>query len=98
MKVIQKLSEMIAEETADARKYARCAKSYKDEDPELARTFTQLANEELSHMERLHTQVVRIIRQYREQHGDPPREMLAVYEYLHQKNIDEVAEVRMLLV
>ena len=97
MKLIQDLSEMIDEEIIDAHKYAKCAKKYKDEDPELSRTFAQLANEELSHMERLHTQVVRIIKDYREKHGDPPATMMTIYNYLHERQIEKVAAVRMLL-
>lgn len=96
MKIIEKLSEMIDEEIDDAMKYAKCAHMHED-DPELARTFKMLANEELNHMNMLHTQVVRIIRTYREEHGEPPANMMAVYEYLHRKQIDKVAGVRALL-
>jgi len=97
MKIIQELSDMMDEEVIDARKYAKCAKKFKESDPELSRTFAQLANEELSHMEKLHVQAERLIRQYREEHGDPPAVMLAIYDYLHDKHIEKVAEVRMLL-
>ena len=88
---------MMEEEVVDARKYAKCSRKFKETDPELSRTFAQLANEELSHMERLHTQAERIIKQYRESHGDPPAAMMAIYDYLHDKQIEKVAEVKMLL-
>ena len=97
MKIIQKLSEMIDEEISDARRYARCAAEYKDSDPELSRTFAQLSTEELGHMEKLHAQVVRIIRKYREEKGEPPAHMLAIYEYLHERSVEKAAEVRLLL-
>lgn len=97
MKLIQKLADMIDEEIADARRYAKCALEHKDMDPELARTFTMLANEELNHSNMLHTQVVRIIKKYREENGEPPAHMLTIYEYLHDKSIEKAAEVRLLL-
>jgi len=96
MKIIEKLSEMIDEEIHDAMKYAKCALEH-DDDPELQRTFTMLSNEELNHMNILHAQVVRIIKKYRETNGEPPADMMAVYNYLHKKQIDKVAEVKSLL-
>ena len=42
----------------------------------------------------LHEQVVRIIDQYRKEHGEPPAPMMVVYDYLHRQAIDNMAEVR----
>lgn len=97
MTIIKKLSEMISEEISDAKKYAMCGINHKDDDPELSRTFMTLASEEVTHANRLHEQVVRIIKSYREKNGEPPAPMMAVYEYLHTKNIEAMAEVKALL-
>ena len=97
MLVIQKLTKMIKEEIGDAEKYANCALKYKEEDKALADTFYTLANEELQHMDRLHTQVTRIINEYKAKKGDPPALMQAVYDYLHEEQIEKVKEVKILL-
>ena len=97
MLIIKKLSGMIKEEIGDAEKYARCALNHKETDKTLADTFFTLANEELKHMEMLHTQVVRIIDDYRKTKGNPPEGMQAIYDYVHEEQMEAVKEVKVLL-
>lgn len=97
MKLIEDLSDMIEEEIEDAGKYARCALKQKDDNAPLAEIFFKLANEEMGHMNTLHSQVVSIIEDYRKRHGDPPADMLRLYDILHKKHIKSAAAVKGML-
>ena len=94
MKIIEKLSEMIEDEITDAEHYARCAINNKTDRPKLADLFYRLSQEEMNHMSLLHDAVTEIIADYRREKGEPPKEMLAVYNYLHQKQIDRAIDVK----
>lgn len=96
MKIIKILSEKIKEEIHDAKSYASMALEYRDEYPELSRTLYNLSMQEMEHMNLLHNQVALMIRKYRETKGDPPVEMMAVYDYLHKEQIENAAEVKTL--
>lgn len=94
MVIIEQLSEYIDEELCDAKKYIKHALEVKSTYPGLAETFNQLSLEEMQHMQRLHSEVEKLISNYRKEHGEPPEAMQAVYNYLHKKSIDKAKEVR----
>lgn len=94
MKIIKTLEELIEEEIHDVKKYAKLAVEYKEEHPALAQVFYNLSTQEDTHQAILHAEVVKIIEEHRRTHGDPPAAMMAVYEYVHKKHIDALAEAR----
>ena len=94
MKIIEKISDMIEDEVDGAKHYAKCAVKYKEEYPTLAKTFYDIAIVELTHIDLLHAQVVKLIEEYRRTKGDPPKEMQFVYNYLHDKQIEKVNEAK----
>ena len=96
MRIIQILSEHIEEELEDAEVYIKLAIEYKEEFPQIAKTFYELSTEEMRHMDMLHLEVAALIKKHREEHGEPPAAMLAVYEYLHKKDIDKAAKIKIL--
>ena len=96
MQLISKLSDMIDEELNDSEKYIKCAMNHKDDNPDLAAAFAKLSNEEMGHVNILHEQVVKLINEYRKEHGDPPEKMQAIYDYLHKKHIERANEIKVL--
>ena len=95
MKTIEKLSRMIEEELEDSEKYIKCAIKYKTELPGLSKSFYDLSLAEMGHVNVLHTEVTRLIEEHRRKVGEPPAAMLAVYNYLHEKQIEEAHEIKM---
>lgn len=74
MKCIKELVEKIYEEIDDAESYAELAIQYATEDRTLADTYIILAKEEVTHMNRLHEQVMRVIAEYRNRNGEPHKQ------------------------
>lgn len=93
MEIIELLSDHIEDELEDACTYAQLALEYKERDPDVAKLFWELSNEEVSHMDRLHRAVVTKIEQYRREHGEAPTGMTALYDYLHRRQMDKAGKV-----
>ena len=93
MKEIKLLMEHIEDELEDAHTYAELAVKYKHDDPELADLFYRLSGEKMNHMNALHKAVVSRIEEYRKQKGEPPAAMMAVYEYLHKRDIERAENI-----
>ena len=94
MEIIKHLEDQINEEMHDSGKYIKCAMKWKEENKELADLYYWLSQEEMTHADKLHKMVVGIIEKYKKTEGEPPAEMLAVYNYLHEKEIDKAKEIK----
>lgn len=94
MKIIKCVAERIKEEIHDAETYIDMAIEWKESEPDAAEVFSELSAEELGHMEKLHEIVTDMIRKYREEHGDPPAGMMALYDYMHEQNIENTMRVK----
>lgn len=94
MRIIKKLCAMIDDEIDGAITYAENAVLYKDDEPELARMFAELADAELKHISRLHEEVVEFIGKARDSGVTVPTGMMETYTYLHERHIERANEVR----
>ena len=94
MKLIKYLEDAIEEEIEGVKGYAKKAVELKDEHPNLAQVLYNISVQEDAHQAALHKEAVKAIEDYRRNHGEPPAAMMAVYEYVHQKHIDALADAR----
>lgn len=96
MKIIKLISEKIEDELNCAEEYAKLAIKEKDQYPEVAKTFYDLSLIRMQNIKSLHDRVVTIINNYRATQGDPPAPMMAIYDYLHERQIDQSMGVKKL--
>ena len=94
MKIIECISELIEDEIEDAEHYVDLAVKWKEDYPDTADLMYDLSTEEMGHMAKLHEEVVALIQDYKDKNGEPPQEMMFVYNYLHKRQIDKAAKVR----
>lgn len=94
MKIIKCLAEKIEEELHDANEYIELAMKWKNDEPDTADLFYELSMEEMGHVDKLHEEVVELIEEYRKEHGEPPNDMMVLYDYLHEKHISEAMQIR----
>ena len=94
MKIIKCLSQLIEEEMEDANKYIDLAVKWKQEEPDTADLFYNLSLEEMGHMEKLHEEVTELIEDYRKENGEPPKDMMILYDYLHEMHIKTATQIK----
>ena len=97
MKEIKCLVENIKDELEGAEHYAKLALQHKDTDRQLADIYAKLAGVESEHVTILHDQVVRLIKEYKAEGKDVPPAMQAVYDWEHEKMIDNLTRVKSIM-
>lgn len=97
MKIIVKVVDLIGEELCDAKKYIKLANRYKSEYSSLSECFATLSEAEMGHVRKLHDEVAKLIDQVRERDGEPPPEMMAVYNYEHKKQIEKATKIKRMI-
>ena len=94
MKVIKELSEMIEDTIECAEKYIDTAIEWKADYPDAAKALATVSDSEMASVGVLHSSVAKVIADYRKENGEPPALMMAVYDYLHSKHINNAARVK----
>ena len=96
MRIIKEMSEMIEDELEGAEHYVKCAIKHKMDNPTLSAVFYEISTQEMRHVNMLHEEVVKVIKSYREKHGEPPETMMAIYDWQHERQIKKANEIKML--
>lgn len=97
MKIIAKLVKLMYEEIDAADDYAELANEYKYIDKELSDIFIKLADGAITHVDAIHKITVKKIEESRAKDGEPPKEMLIIWDYEHKKLIEELNETKVLI-
>lgn len=97
MEKIARLAGMIREEIEDARRYALCALKAKGSNAAEARAFSEMANQELGHADKLHAMAVACIEEAGRSGREAPAGMERVWEFEHDRMVEGAAAVRSLL-
>ena len=97
MKIIKHIVNDICEELQGAEHYAKLAMQYKDDDREIADMYARIANVELEHVNLLHAQAVRIIKECKEKGSPVPPSMQAVWDWEHGKMVDATTRIKTML-
>ena len=94
MKVIKDMSEDI-EKTLDlAECNIKKAIMYKDEYPVAAKAFYTKSTILMDSIKGQHDAVVALIEAHKKEKGEPPAPMMAVYNYMHSRQITEAAAIK----
>jgi len=94
MRIIKSLVEKIDDELMDAEKYINCAYETKMDYPDVSLVYFKLSQEEMKHMQMLHTQVVKIIEEHKKT-NEVPLVMKELYNYLHERQIEWAAKIEL---
>ena len=94
MRVIKEMCEDIENTLDMAECNIKKATEYKLDYPIAAQAFYNKSIALMNTIKGQHDAVVALIEGYRKEKGEPPAPMMAVYNYLHERQISQAAAVR----
>lgn len=97
MRMIAMIVDDIREEMEGAEHYAKMASKYKETDRFMAETYAKLAEAELGHVNALHEQAVRLIKDQQSAGIQIPAGMKTVWDWEHEKMVDTVSRIKIML-
>ena len=96
MLIIKDLEMFMDKKIRMAKKEIEFAMRHKEDDPAIAKLFYDLSVSDLQDMNDMHAPIVSKIQAYRKEHGEPPAAMMAVYDWQHEKQMSDVAEIKVM--
>lgn len=97
MKKIKEIVQKIRKELKSTEHYIQDALRIKNDSKFIAELYYQIANDNVSRILKLHDMVVKEIEDYKSTGKEPPKEMLAIWDWQHQEMIDEMAEIKAMI-
>lgn len=94
MRIIKELAEQITDEVEGVTEYAKSAITYKTERPALADVYYRLANTEYQHVNLLHEQVAKIVKETEATAKEVPPAMRQKWDEQHKAIIAKMAEAK----
>lgn len=94
MKEIKEIAEFINDEVDGVLSYAKAAVFYKDSRPDLANTYYTLATVEYQHVQKLHTDAAKLIKEAEGKSAQPTQKMLDTWESQHKRSIKKMEEAK----
>lgn len=94
MTIIKCIAEKIEEELNDANAYVDLAMKWRQDEPDTAEVFYQLSLEEMGHVDKLHQEVTELIDDYRKENGEPPKDMMVLWNYLHDRHMETATQIK----
>lgn len=94
MQIIKCMCEDIEKTLEMAERNVKKAIEYKESYPIAAKAFYNKSTALMETIKGMHDSIIEIIKEYRATNGEPPAPMLAVYNYLHARSMDQAALIR----
>ena len=94
MKVIECMSEDIEQTLDMAEENIQAAIKYKETYPAAAKAFYTKSIQLMDGLGAMHEAVVTLIKNYRTEKGEPPAPMLAIYNYMHERQMNQAALIK----
>lgn len=97
MKILKDLIEKADDTLEEIEWYAEKAHALKAEHRQLSDCYIKIAEKHIDIYKSLHDQMVEIINEEKRKGTQPPVEMLAIWNYEHEKLVKEFSEVKFLV-
>lgn len=97
MKILTHLIKKAEDTLEEIEWYGEQALLIKSEHKSLADTYIKIASEHIGIYEMLHKEMVNLIEEHKRAGHQPPPEMLAIWNYEHEKLVKEFKEAKFIV-